>query len=442
MEHVPERVVLGEGKTKCILEVPDDPMAVDLEAKKDITAFDNPDYTKQIDKKPEYATITTCRVFELLRDAGIPVAYREQITPISFRADKCEMIMLEVVARRYAVGSFLERHPELKQNPPFRFSGLKIEFFFKTTDGGYTDRWGVRQELGLDAKKKEEDPLIVNPHSEVWQFVQSKKPAWEVGGGLGEVQAKGVIDDITDTDSKIVLIRDMELITRRVFLVLEKVWAMMGYRFIDFKIEFGINADGQLVVADVIDNDSWRLRDKFWEELSKQAFRDGEPLSEVERKYMIVADLLQQFRIPEQVMVVWRGSVKDQWIMPSDFLDDIPGIELVQVTLSGHKQTRKCLEMLDHLQTLYHSGVILAYVGMSNGLGPPLAAHTTWPVIGIPATADEFPDDVWSSLRLPSKTPMLVCLNRNAVDAALNILAQRNPFIYARQQLALEALDN
>lgn len=442
MEHIPEREVLGEGKTKYILKDPTDPTAVIMEAKSDITAFDDPEYTQQFDTKAAYATTTTSRVFELLRDAGIPVAYREQITPISFRADKCEMIALEVVARRYAVGGYLERHPELKQDPPFRFSNLKVEIFLKTTAGGYTDRHGVREELGLRAKKKEEDPLIVDPHAELWQIVHSKKPSWARGIRLGKVPADRVIEVIFDIDNKIFRIKEMEEITRRVFLVLEKAWAMMGYRHIDFKIEFGLTADGRLVVADVIDNDSWRLLNKFWEDFSKQAFRDGESLDKVERKYAIVADLIQRFRIPEQVLVVWRGSDKDQWIMTSDFMDNVHGIDLAQVTLSGHKQTKKCLEMFDQIQTHYHSGVILATIGMSNGLGPILAAHTTWPVIGVPTTADEFHDDVWSNLRLPSQTPMLVCLERNGVRAALNILAQQNPFLYMRQQLALEALDN
>jgi phosphoribosylaminoimidazole carboxylase / phosphoribosylaminoimidazole-succinocarboxamide synthase len=91
-------------------------------------------------------------------------------------------------------------------------------------------------------------------------------------------------------------------------------------------------------------------------------------------------------------------------------------------------------------------GVLLALVGRSNGLGPVDAAHTFWPVISVPVTYKEFPEDVWSSLRMPSKVPMATILPDNekmgnAVDYALRILAQKNPAVYAHQQAAIEKLD-
>jgi phosphoribosylaminoimidazole carboxylase/phosphoribosylaminoimidazole-succinocarboxamide synthase len=56
--------------------------------------------------------------------------------------------------------------------------------------------------------------------------------------------------------------------------------------------------------------------------------------------------------------------------------------------------------------------------------------------------AKEFPDDVWSSLRLPSQNPMATVLSdKNAVLLALNILGQKNPAAYMERQFALEQLD-
>lgn len=429
--------IVAEGKTKIIWELSDDQTAVRIENKKDITAFDNPEFTKQLPTKPVYATTTTCRVFELLQSAGIPVAYRRQLSPKVFLADKCTMIALEVVARRYAVGSFLKRHPEMDECPPLRFSNLVVEFFLKTTNGGCVDRWGQREELGLKAEKGEEDPLILDPHAETWQLVHPKKPGWEEDVELETIVARSVVDNERTSANRIALIGEMEFITKQVFLVLEKAWAMMGCRFIDLKIEFGINTEDVLVVADVVDNDSWRLKDNDWRELSKQAFRDGEALDEVEKKYGTVAAMLEQFSVPEQTLILWRGSEKDTFPV----VDSVVRIATEFITFSGHKATRACLRKLVELERAYPSGVILVKVGMSNGLGPILAAHTSWPVIAIPANLQDFPADIWSSLRTPSGTPLLVCLESNAVRAALNILAQHNPALYMQQQLAIENLD-
>ncbi|MFW5702198.1 MAG: phosphoribosylaminoimidazolesuccinocarboxamide synthase, partial [Bacteroidota bacterium] len=162
-----------EGKTKILFEAEGTNNLVVVENKADITKFDDPSQTKSFEKKAEYATTTTCRVFELLSKAGIPVAYREQVSPTEFVVEKCDMVALEVVARRYAVGSFLKRHPELKspeEFQPHRFHRLVAEFFLKTSGGKVTTIDGNSIDLGLDAKKGEEDPFIVNPCEGEWEL--------------------------------------------------------------------------------------------------------------------------------------------------------------------------------------------------------------------------------------------------------------------------------
>ena len=116
--------LVTEGKTKKLWGVKGDDNLLIVENKADITAFDDPSKTKQIETKPKYATTTTCRVFELLQKAGIPVAYKEQVSATEFLAPKVEMIPLECVVRRLAVGSFLKRRPDYKQPEgvkPLRF---------------------------------------------------------------------------------------------------------------------------------------------------------------------------------------------------------------------------------------------------------------------------------------------------------------------------------
>lgn len=447
MREVLKGEKLTEGKTKVIHEVQDRPKMVVLKNKPDLTKFDDATQTRQMQGKEVHATTTTCRVFELLRDAGIPVAYVRQISPTEFLAQKCRMISLEVVARRYAVGSYLNRFPQLRRDngkPPHRFHRLLVEFFLKTTGGKIKDRHGRTGQTpnypGTD--KPVDDPWIFNPQEDVWQLRHPKVPPWDKDSELKHVndhQVTVCAEDIFP-EGACGRVHLLEKITRETFLILESAWAALGYRLIDFKLEFGVLEDGQIVVADVVDNDSWRLRTHDWQELSKQLFRDGADMETIANAYALVAKLVGQFRIPRQALVLWRGSDKDEFPV----LSDLPaGVEVVQITASGHKETKRCLRELKRLMTAYpEGGVITEGVGMSNGLGPMLAPHTSWLVFAVCLTAKQRPHDVWSSLETPSNVPLATFLSwKNACDAALNVLAQKNPAAYAQRQLAIEELD-
>ena len=81
------------------------------------------------------------------------------------------------------------------------------------------------------------------------------------------------------------------------FEILEKAWKKFDVDLIDMKIEVGINQNKEIVIADVIDNDSWRI----WpngdpkKQLDKQSFRDGEKLTDVQRKYAIETEYTKKF---------------------------------------------------------------------------------------------------------------------------------------------------
>ena len=423
--------VLAEGKTKRIWSVKGESSWVIVENKNDITKNDDPAQTKIMVGKAELATSTTCAVFQLLKEAGIPVAFERQLSPTEFLAPKVEMLLLEIVRRRYAVGSFLKRHPDLEvsiESPPHRFHRAVFELFLKTTGGEIKNRIGNHcGTVPVD------DPFISNPSEKRWTLFHPKKPSWNEAADLHcrVFQSSILPDGIT--------VEMIEKLLRQVGLVLEGAWANLGCRFIDIKIEKGVTTSGQLVVADVIDADNWRLRDAEWNELSKQLFRDNVDMEEISDKYALVARLVQQFRIPKQAIVVWRSSKND----PVPEIPAVAGVKRIDIVMSGHKSPQQCLLKLEQVLTEFpEGGVILAHIGMSNGLGPILSARTSWPVISVPITVEKFPEDIWSNLRIPSQVPMGVILSpENTVLMALNILAQKNPAAYATRQMAIEELD-
>ena len=282
-----KKAEIYRGKTKAVFATENESLVV-LENFDALTKFDTPELTAQMKDKAKVATQTTCNVFRFLQAAGIPVAFREQLSETEFLVDKCQMIPLEVIIRRFAVGSYLNRVPKLKieTREPYRFEKLVFEIFLKTT-GKLIKSFNGR-EIGTVPV---EDPLIdLKPGADYWKLRHPKVPYSESGSDL----------EITVYPTDIVpggenILPQIEEITRQTFLLLEDAWAQLECHLIDFKIEFGITTDGYLVVADVIDNDSWRLRTKNWEELSKQLFRDNVNMEEVSSKYQLVAELSDNF---------------------------------------------------------------------------------------------------------------------------------------------------
>ncbi len=362
--------IISQGKTKTIFATSDDPTLVIVQNRDEITKNDDATLTEEMASKAEYATTTTCQVFQLLKEAGLPVAFEKQISSTEFLAPRCIMIPLEVIIRRYAVGSYLKRLPHLRKpegEPPSRFHKLVFELFLKTTDGQVKDKSGeIIGEVPNDilisdgSDKPVDDPFIANPFDEIWKLKHPKIPAWNNDSDLDlEVPGDQILPDG-------ISVGQIEKITRQVFLALESAWSQLSCRLIDFKIEFGLDTDGNLLVADVIDNDSWRLRTADWEELSKQLFRDNYAMERISEKYALVAELVKSFTLPEQVIVFWRGSDKDT--LPE--CESIPGVEVLDVVKSGHKSTQICLEKLEEiLATFPQGGVIIPVVGLSNWFG-------------------------------------------------------------------------
>jgi len=238
--------VLNEGKTKIILGHPDDGLAY-MVHKDAITAGDGA-RRDVIEGKGELSCRTTSAVFRYLNREGIQTHYVETLDPHTMVVRRAEMLPIEWVARRLATGSYVRRTGTAEGT---RFDPPVLELFLKD-----------------DARH---DPQI------------SAQEAVETGL-CSEDEVRVALDS-----------------TRQVFLALERAWAEQDIQLVDLKIEFGRTPVG-LLLADVIDNDSWRLwpggrREQM---LDKQVYRDlavrdDAALADVRRRYEEVARRTELF---------------------------------------------------------------------------------------------------------------------------------------------------
>jgi phosphoribosylaminoimidazole-succinocarboxamide synthase len=245
--------LLAEGKTKQIYADPDDSSLVYMLGKDQITAGDGA-RRNEIAGKARWSTITTANVFSLLNAANIATHFVRRIDDTTLLVKRCTMLPVEQVQRRIATGSYLKRHPETPEGT--RFEPVLVETFLKD-----------------DARH---DPQI-------W-------PADIIQLGLANEQE---ITWMADAG-------------RHVFTILEQAWANVDVTLVDLKIEFGRDPQGHLLVADVIDNDSWRLwpsGDKT-RMLDKQVYRNlpaqaitTAALQEVADRYALVADLTGKLKV-------------------------------------------------------------------------------------------------------------------------------------------------
>jgi phosphoribosylaminoimidazole carboxylase / phosphoribosylaminoimidazole-succinocarboxamide synthase len=425
----PLGALVAEGKTKKIHQVADSPDLVALVSKDDITAGDGAKHDV-IPDKGRLANQTTCNVFRLLKACGLPVAFEEQDSATSFVAPKCSMLPYEVVVRREAHGSYLKRNPHFAKGQ--LFPRLIVELFLKTKDKNWKGK-----PLVCD------DPLLL--YQKEASQIQLFDPAKPIQGQQPFLTLSAA--EVFGHDEEWKIFPEMRRVAGFAFLVLEKAWQLAGGALVDLKVEFGFDGKGRLLLADVIDNDSWRVIENG-SYIDKQVYRDGGALDNVIANYRLVAEVTNRFRLPRQRIILWRGSELDNTdafaealgskAIASHASSDLTDL-LTLVTCSVHKEPVTAAGILHRMAQEVPDSVVIAYIGRSNGAGPTLSALSTIPVITVPATVKEFPDDVWSSLRAPSKVPVMTVLQpANAILAALQILSARNPRLYAHVRQDIE----
>ena len=416
----PHGELVAEGKTKKIHRVKGSSDLVTVVAKDDITAGDGAKHDI-IPDKGRLATATTCNVFRLLKACGLPVAFIEQDSAISFSAPGCQMLPYEVVVRREAHGSYLKRNPHLAKGQ--LFPQLIVEFYLKTKDRNWKGKPLVS-----------DDPLM--DYADGGSQIRLYNPAKQLVGQ--EPFLVLPTSDVFSRADETKFFPEMRRIVRQAFLILEKAWQLEGGTLVDLKVEFGFDSKGKLLLADVIDNDSWRVIESG-AYIDKQVYRDGGALDDVAAKYKHVAEVTSRFHVPHQRIILWRGSEKDKTDAFSDALGELKDMMTV-VTCSIHKEPVNGAAIFHRMIQEVPDSVVIANIGRSNGAGPVLSAMSTIPVITVPASAKDFPDDVWSSLRAPSAVPVMTVLEpANAVLAALQILSGRNPLLYAKVRGEIES---
>lgn len=263
-----------EGKTKIITDAGDG--TVLIRSKDDVTAGDGAKHDV-IEGKAASSTTTTCNIFQLLINNRVPTHFIERLDAVTFRARNVEMIPLELVARRIATGSFLDRNADIADGTVFDDPVFEV---FEKDDANH-------------------DPLLEFDFAGdvLRRFVPNTKAALQ----LGDVHAGDLIREEMLSRSRYAmvtseLLEQLHDLTVRTFAIVEHAWAGLGGKYFDFKIECGFDREtGALLVADVIDSDSGRLRfgDK---EMSKQAYRDGsQSLPEIKKNFAEVAELTKQF---------------------------------------------------------------------------------------------------------------------------------------------------
>ncbi len=244
---------VARGKTKILYESLDDARQLVVRQGDAITAGDGA-RRDVIVGKGRLAALTTSRIFRLLNKRGLPTHYLgggEDEDENEMLVLRCEMIPLEVVVRGVVAGSFAKRNPDLRRGATL--SPRVVEFFLKDDE--------------------HHDPMISRE----------------------DIVARGIA-----TQQEI---ERMEGLALETFGVLEDAWRRRDVLLVDLKVEFGRSGERrEVLLADVIDNDSWRIWPHGREEemLDKQIYRNleqrnEEALGRVKRAYEEVAAAVADF---------------------------------------------------------------------------------------------------------------------------------------------------
>lgn len=217
-----KRELLYEGKAKRLYKTDDENLLI-AEFKDDLTAFNAEKKGSESGKGALNAKISAS-LFALLEKEGLKTHLVETLDDTNQLVKKVDIILVEVVVRNIATGS-LSKRLGIKDGTVLPFT--LVEFYYKDDDLG--------------------DPLINDEHC--------------------------MILDLVDDVKKLDVLREKGRLTNN---VLKEFFAKRRLNLVDFKVEFGIDKNGEILLSDEISPDSCR----FWdmdtnEKLDKDRFRQN-----------------------------------------------------------------------------------------------------------------------------------------------------------------------
>ncbi|MEG3768611.1 phosphoribosylaminoimidazolesuccinocarboxamide synthase [Alteromonas sp. 14N.309.X.WAT.G.H12] len=231
-----KREELYRGKAKTVY-LTDDADKLILEFRNDTSAFDG-EKIEQLDRKGEVNNKFNHFIMTKLEEAGIATQLESLLSDNDSLVKKLDMIPVECVVRNIAAGSLVRRlgvEEGLTLDPPL------FEFFLKN-----------------DALH---DPMVNDHHIVCF-------------GWASEAQ-----------------IAEMKRLTFAVNTVLKAMFDEAGMLLVDYKLEFGLDTQGNIVLGDEFTPDGCRLWDKETrKKMDKDRFRQG--LGSVVETYIEVADRL------------------------------------------------------------------------------------------------------------------------------------------------------
>ncbi len=232
--------LLYEGKGKKVFSVAGDSNLLYLEFKDQLTAF-NAEKRGEFQQKGELNRDIASLIFRFLNKKNISSHWVTDLGTQDMIVKKLKMIPLEVVVRNVIAGSLAKK---LGREEGEKLKEPVVEFFYKD------DKLG--------------DPFINDHHALMLKTVEKPQE-------LDELRRLGML----------------------VNTGLKELFSAINIDLVDFKLEFGMNADGQMTLGDEITPDSCRLWDKTTgEKLDKDRFRRD--LGKIKESYQEVFDRIKK----------------------------------------------------------------------------------------------------------------------------------------------------